>query len=415
MTARQRSVMARTRNKETGEYNTNLRADDALAIFRKRSDRAKPLGSADIQEALGWSRGTVHNKLGELVERGALETRTIGSRTQVWWEPLPRKAVSEQHRGIPGSPQAVYEWVDIPARTEEVAQKRTRAIYAAYELLRDRGEATKEQLRDIAVETNPDDESNSPHNHWVNYVRDGLRPLPGTIPPGGGAKENKSQWRFIDPNSELASNLRVSVKDPVGDIRVPAEGTTAKRYRAMLQIAYNYLKTNKSARKADLEHTTPDYTGRYNNFEGFWSYFLRDALGNLPGVEPPQTGTRRWTYIEPDGELDRKLSIEQDDWLSKVDVSVEGEQANRLRALIQIAYNHLKESGRADKHDFEQALPEYTGHYTDFNGLWQYVLKDVLKEAPGVEFTNSETNKTITYIYTSESTTPPPDVCQTSD
>ena len=393
--------MARTRNKETGEYNTNLRADDALVVFRERSDRARPLGSADIQEALGWSRGTVHNKLDELVERGDLETRTIGSRTRVWWEPLPREAVFEQHRGIPGSPKAVREWVDIPARTEEVAKDRARAIHAAYELLRDQGEATNEELWDIAVETNPDDESSGPHNHWVNYVRDGLHPLPGTIPPGRGGGESKSEWRFIDPNGELAEKLRVSVEDTVRYIEVPAEGKTADRYRAMVQIAYDYLKQNKSAGKTDFERITPDYTGRYSNFEGLWSYFFRDALGNLPGVETPPHGSRGWTYIEPDGELDRKLSIKQDDWLSKVDVNAEGEEATRLRALIQIAYNHLKESGSAKKHDFEQALPDYTGHYTDFDGLWGYVLRDALKEAPGVELTNSETSGAATYIYTS--------------
>lgn len=278
--------MTRTRDEETGEYNTHLRADDALDVFRGREDRAKPLGSTDIQEALGWSRGTVHNKLDELVEDDKLDTRTIGSRTRVWWQPLPRDAVSEQYRGIPTSPEDIRGWVDITARTEQVAKNRARAIYAAYELLRDQGEATNEELQEVGVEANPDDESSSSHGHWVNYLRDSLRTLPGTIPPG----RSKSEWHFIDPNGELAERLDIDLDDWVEDIETPGSGTEATRLRAILQLAHEHLQQEGEAGKKDFKKALPSYTARYSEFNGLWSYYLREALMNAPSVESDTKG-----------------------------------------------------------------------------------------------------------------------------
>jgi hypothetical protein len=286
MTGGQWPIMPRTRNEEIGEYTTNIRADDALDVFRGRPDRAKPLGSADIQEALGWSRGTVHNKLNELVERGDLETRTIGSRTRVWWEPIPRGGVFEEHRGIPTTPEDIRDWVDITARTEEVAQNRARAIYAAYELLRERKEAMIAELRDVAVETNPDDESNNPHGHWVNYLREALRPLPGTVPPGrGGTGESEAIWRFIDPDGELAEQLDVELDDWIATVETPGTDERKKHRRALLQMAYEYLQKEGEASKSDFKQALPSYTGQYTNFDGLWSYYLRSTLIDAPGVE----------------------------------------------------------------------------------------------------------------------------------
>jgi hypothetical protein len=62
---------------------------DVLAVFERRSDRAKPLTASDVMDAVNCSRRTAHNKLGELVETGALETRKVGARSRVWWIPMP--------------------------------------------------------------------------------------------------------------------------------------------------------------------------------------------------------------------------------------------------------------------------------------------------------------------------------------
>ena len=71
---------------------TQFTLADILAVFDQRSDQAKPLTASDVMDAVGCSRRTAHNKLGELVETGALETRKVGARSRVWWIPMPHSA-----------------------------------------------------------------------------------------------------------------------------------------------------------------------------------------------------------------------------------------------------------------------------------------------------------------------------------
>jgi DNA-binding Lrp family transcriptional regulator len=398
--------MARTRN-ERGEYTGRIPAGKALEVFEQRNDSARPITANDVTEALGWSRRTAHNKLEELVERGTLDTRKVGARGRVWW--LPSEGVTESSPTvtepspdptsvdtIPSSTTEVLETIrdEIAGRNEDKKRERAEAILTAYEFLQRENTATNREIQEHTSGIHPDGD---PERQWVNYIRDGLVALPGIEKPPQGA----SRWGFIDPKGELAEKLRVSVEDAVRDVEVTGEGKTADRYRAMVQIAYDYLKRKKSAEKEDFKRVTPDYTGHYNDFGGVWSYFFREALRELPGVEAPTHGGRAWAYVEPNGELDRTLNIEQDDWVAEIETNAKGKRADRLRSLVQIAYNRLKKKGRAEKDDFEQALPEYTGHYTGFDGLWGYLLKDVLRQAPGIELSGHEDSGPTTYIYTS--------------
>lgn len=57
----------------------------------------------------------------------------------------------------------------------------------------------------------------------------------------------------------------------------------------------------------------------------------------------------------------------------------------RERALVQIAYDHIKEEGSVRRGELEDVLPSYYGHYENFNGLWKYVLTPALEECLEIE------------------------------
>ena len=397
--------MARSRNAR-GEFAGRIPAGEALEVFEQRDDMARPLTANDITEACGWSRRTAHNKLSELVERDVLATRKVGARGRVWWVPADEGSNSSPDmtvpdpvsvEEIPTTPTEVLERCrdEIPARNEEARQERAHAVLTAYEYLQREGDAPLDEIQEHIAGAHPDGD---PERQWVNYVRPGLVALPGIQKPPQGA----SRWHFVDPNGELAEKLNVPIEDSVARAEVTGSGKIAERYRAIIQIAYDYLKHRGSAEKGDFKRNTPNYSGHYINFDGMWSYFLREALGELPGVERPRHGARGWSYIEPGGKLDRKLSIECENWVANIEVPSEGVAASRLRTLIQIAYNHLKEAGNATKEDFEQALPSYTGHYTGFSGLWTYLLKDALKQGPDVETSREDKRGPTTYTYTGD-------------
>ena len=388
-----------------------------MEVFDQREDSARPITANDVIDSLGWSRRTAHNKLGELVEDGVLDTMLVGARSRVWWIPersgsispksdhqVDREKNSEQEEDIednqngdlPQGPDWIVERFryDIPSHSSEERKERANAIFTAYELLREQEAASTEHIKEYTYERHPD--GSDPQRQWVNYVRDVLRELPRIEAPPRGA----SMWQYISPDNELDQGLDVSIESSVTGVRVTGEGRLAERYRAMIQIAYNYLKENGQGRREDFERILPGYTGHYQSFEGMWSYFFRDALASLPGVERPPSGGRVWVYVEPGGELDEKLNVELDEWVENLETPGEGSSEERLRAIAQIAYNHLKQVGEAERDDFEQALPNYTGHYSGFDGMWQYFLKDALVEkAPGVRAKSSGDRGPTTYAH----------------
>lgn len=121
---------------------------DVLAVFERRSDRAKPLTASDVMDAVDCSRRTAHNKLGELVETGALETRKVGARSRVWWIPMPR-ATDEPE---PGSSTQRDPAVDAQIADAELPgsgadlRERRQALRAAYDYIRDNPEATRTEV-----------------------------------------------------------------------------------------------------------------------------------------------------------------------------------------------------------------------------------------------------------------------------
>ena len=289
---------------QRGQYADGFKARDALAVFAERDDQARPVTANDIKEELGWTRGTVHNKLGRLVERGILETRKIGSRGRVWWAPISRDLVPLSSMKLsdvetPTSPEEILESAGeaIPGRTEEDRQQRAAAVLTAYEFLQQQGQAQIAEIQEYTYEKHPlEDETKNQSaatRQWVNYLRDGLRKLPGVE---GGEVSRSGTWNYVDPGGELAQALDVELEDWVKEVEVTGEGTLADRQHAMIQLAYDYLKRDGPARREDFEEALPDYTAHYSGFEGLWGYCLRDALQNAPEVEVESEHGRYSTF-----------------------------------------------------------------------------------------------------------------------
>jgi len=290
-----------------GHFTGEIEATEALSAFRGRTDQAKPLTARDVEEETGWARRTVHNKLEELVEEGALETRKVGGRARVWWAPIPRSEAPLSLMGLteasfPATVEEVLEHAGggIPGRTDEVQQKRAEAVLTAYEFLQGEGSAMKGEIQQHTYEAHPIDDAtesqSGPERQWVRYLRNGLRELPSVEPPTGSSRG----WNFIDPEGELAQRLDVDVDPWVEDVEITGEGAGADRQRAMVQLAYEFIKEEGQARRADFEEALPEYTAHFSDFEGFWVHALRDALDRAPGVEPPEGGGATFRY-NPDG------------------------------------------------------------------------------------------------------------------
>jgi len=350
-----------------------------------------------------------------LVDSGDVKTREVGSRGRVWWIPANSESPvsgkpgdkadqgqeEDPDQGIEafnGPEEIIEEYrYDIPARNDEQRHNRAEAIYEAYKHLQEEGQLTNTEIKEHTYEQHPD--GSNPERQWVNYVRDVLSLLPGVQMPPRGA----TMWQYIEPDSGLDDEFSIDIDPSVADADVPGEGEIEKRYRAMIQIVYNFLKEEGEGRRGDFERILPEYTGHYTNFEGVWSYFFRDALASLPGVEKPPRGGRVWSYVDPEGELAKSLDANLEDSVAAIDTPGSGESDRRFKSLLQIAYDHLKETTEAEKEDFREALPDYTGHYSDFDGLWGYFLKDALTELEDVSLENSETSGPSTYVYSKSS------------
>lgn len=60
--------------------------DDFLAVFTE-SDTFEPFAAGEVAERVGCSDRTALNKLNELVDAGALRSKSMGPRSRVFWLP----------------------------------------------------------------------------------------------------------------------------------------------------------------------------------------------------------------------------------------------------------------------------------------------------------------------------------------
>lgn len=166
---------------------------DVHAVFEQRSDRARPLTASDVMDAIDCSRRTAHNKLGELVDRGALETRKVGARSRVWWVPMPRvvdDAESEPStRQDPSIDKRIAE-AELPG-SGEVLRERRQALQAAYDYIRDNPEATKTEVLVEVFPNNPAGYKTA--DEWWAMVKPALSDIPNT----NVKTKNDHIWHFI--------------------------------------------------------------------------------------------------------------------------------------------------------------------------------------------------------------------------
>lgn len=58
-----------------------------LAVFTEDADPCEPLTASEVGEGLGCSRRTALDKLNDLADNGALDTKKVGGRSRVYWRP----------------------------------------------------------------------------------------------------------------------------------------------------------------------------------------------------------------------------------------------------------------------------------------------------------------------------------------
>ena len=159
-----------------------------IDVFDERQDVAKPLTATDVMEAVDCSRRTAHNKLNELVERGVLETRKVGSRSRVWWTPIDRS--SAETDAVGSEIEQLVTEVDLPGTGKTLAS-RQEALLAAYEYLRDHPEAKKSDFLQDVFPENPAEYETA--EGWWNAIQPALADLPGVNPP----EERGHIWHFM--------------------------------------------------------------------------------------------------------------------------------------------------------------------------------------------------------------------------
>ncbi|WP_147465003.1 helix-turn-helix transcriptional regulator [Halococcus sp. IIIV-5B] len=204
-----------------------------------------------------------------------------------------------------------------------------------------------------------------------------------------------SDASLSEAGNKTTRSPQISSPDDVLEIvgtAIPGRSKTDRLERANVVLeSYRLLQDRGKLTTSELQEYAQDIhhvddTKSMTGGERQWVNFLRESLSELPDVEkPPRGGTGFWQYFPDDSDIVRQLQLDDiDDWIQDVHPTGEGDSVERQRAMIQLAYNYLQENGSATKNDFEEYLPNYSAHYSDFGGLWTYCIRSALKDAPNV-------------------------------
>lgn len=85
----------------------------------------------------------------------------------------------------------------------------------------------------------------------------------------------------------------------LAELEVPGDGSVATRRREAVGVLYARLQTMESASRSELLHGLDADELGYASAESFWSSTARDALKQLPGVQPPASGASTWRFDQP--------------------------------------------------------------------------------------------------------------------
>lgn len=179
-----------------GQYADRIPPAAALETFDKRNDLGRPVTADDVMEHLDCSRRTAHNKLNVLVDEGVLETRKVGARGRVWWEPIEAKselqptASRTEDATPPPAVQETIEAVDLPG-SGSTLEARREALLASYRYLIEHPGAKKS---DFLENVYPDHSAGFETDEgWWNAVQPALKEFPGVDPP----EERGHIWNFL--------------------------------------------------------------------------------------------------------------------------------------------------------------------------------------------------------------------------
>ena len=201
--------------------------EDLLNVFRATTDPV--LSTAEVSKQVPIKRRGTLRRLRSLEDSGQLESKQIGGRNTVWWlldqqnghstrversepvddvspesTPEPRENVAATQETDEITEQQVkdaLEEIDVTGRGAETKEVRRKAILHAWRELREKGEATTQELANSAFDEYADHrkfgygESSSHYRgytFWDSCARDVFKQLPGVESP----PQRGNTWYF---------------------------------------------------------------------------------------------------------------------------------------------------------------------------------------------------------------------------
>lgn len=100
-----------------------------------------------------------------------------------------------------------------------------------------------------------------------------------------------------EPSREPAES-GLDVDAAIDAVDTPGSGETQERRREALREMYDYLREHGTARRRDFEEIVDAEDVGYGSFNSFWNNYVKakDALKQLPNVDPPGEGEHTWRY-----------------------------------------------------------------------------------------------------------------------
>ncbi|WP_267640326.1 helix-turn-helix domain-containing protein [Haloarchaeobius amylolyticus] len=152
----------------------------------------EPGTTAELADAVGLDEATTRSLCADLVERGDLRRKELRSQEAtmtVWYRPA---------EGADSSPEARAERViaslSVPGASEMMRDWRRDAVRAAYEFLREEGEATTENLVSSVYPAHS--AGYNDEEPWWAMVAERLACLPGVSPPATDEDTEDETWTF---------------------------------------------------------------------------------------------------------------------------------------------------------------------------------------------------------------------------
>jgi len=219
-------VMGQRERTESGQYAAKATLEDVIGVFEQV--RGPVITSSDVATELECTTESARQKLTRLYDQGRVDKRKTG-RTVLYWRTDQQEGHSRPvgaFESEPGQSHApieepredanaavesiteqeakdVLEQIDIIGRGAETQEVRRKAILHAWRELREKGEATTQELANSAFDEYKDarkfgyGESKSHYRgytFWDSCAREAFKQLPGVESP----PQRGSTWYFTD-------------------------------------------------------------------------------------------------------------------------------------------------------------------------------------------------------------------------